>query len=52
LSSATLKGLHLQRLVTTPVGVGMAQKFLSQGSRATRQPWALLRNRFAVEKKV
>ena len=32
-----------------PFRVEDPKSTLPQGSRATRQPWALLRNRFAVE---
>src|ERR1044072_1949535 len=33
---------------TTPMGLKSFVNLCSQGSRATRQPWALLHNRFAV----
>ena len=43
-------GLRLNRLRdATPLGLGTLE-LLSQGSREARQPWALLLNRFAVER--
>jgi hypothetical protein len=34
-----------------PVGVDLLRRCVPQGSREARQPWAKLRNRFAVQRK-
>jgi hypothetical protein len=40
--------LLFEKLTQPPLGLPLLEPF-SQGSRATRQPWANLHNRFAVQ---
>jgi hypothetical protein len=43
-------GVESQKHGPTPLGLP-SLNFSSQGSRETRQPWAVFRNRFAVKAK-
>ncbi len=51
--SNPIRGCVLSAIIreadATPVGVVVSPNLISQGSREARQPWASLRNRFAVK---